>query len=64
MFTTRDLIPEAKFAEQIDQSISTLRTWRSRGIGPPFVKIGKKIFYAEGAQRWVQAQERDPEAAA
>jgi hypothetical protein len=57
---TCDLIPEADFAAQIDQSVHTLRTWRSRGHGPPFVKIGKKIFYAEGARLWVLAQERDP----
>ena len=60
MLTECDLIPEADFAAQIDQSVHTLRTWRSRGRGPPFVKIGKKIFYGRGAQRWVLAQERDP----
>jgi hypothetical protein len=60
---TCDLIPEADFAAQIDQSVHTLRTWRSRGYGPPFVKIGKKIFYREGAWLWVLAQERDPGAA-
>jgi hypothetical protein len=60
MFTVCDLVPEADFAEQIYQSVHTLRTWRSRGFGPPFVKIGKKIFYGKGAQLWVLAQERDP----
>ena len=60
MFTVCDLVPEADFAEQINQSVHTLRTWRSRGFGPPFVKIGKKIFYGKGAQLWVLAQERDP----
>jgi hypothetical protein len=60
MFTVCDLVPEADFAEQINQSVHTLRTWRSRGFGPPFVKIGKKIFYGKGAQLWVLAQERHP----
>jgi hypothetical protein len=60
MSTLCDLVPEADFAERIGQSVHTLRTWRSRGLGPPFVKIGKKIFYGEGARLWVLAQERDP----
>jgi hypothetical protein len=55
-----DLIAEADFAAQLDQSVHTLRTWRSRGLGPPFVKIGKKVFYGRGARLWVLAQERDP----
>jgi hypothetical protein len=60
MLTECDLIPEADFAAQIDQSVHTLRTWRSRGLGPPFVKIGKKVFYGNGARLWILAQERDP----
>jgi hypothetical protein len=60
MLTECDLVPEADFAAQIDQSVHTLRTWRSRGLGPPFVKIGKKVFYGKGARLWVLAQERDP----
>ena len=60
MLTECDLIPEADFAAQIDQSVHTLRTWRSRGLGPPFVKIGKKVFYSKGARLWVLAQERNP----
>jgi hypothetical protein len=60
MLTECDLIREADFAAQIDQSVHTLRTWRSRGHGPPFVKIGKKVFYGRGAREWVLAQERDP----
>jgi hypothetical protein len=60
MLTDCDLIPEADFAAQVDQSVHTLRIWRSRGFGPPFLKIGKKVFYGKGARRWVLAQERDP----
>ena len=26
-------------------SAATLATWRSRGCGPPFVKIGGKVLY-------------------
>ena len=57
-----NLTSEEEFAEQIGQSVATLRTWRARRIGPPFVKIGKKVFYSQGARDWVLAQERDPAA--
>lgn len=26
-------------------SVSTLATWRSQRKGPPYVKLGKKVFY-------------------
>lgn len=32
-------------AEEIGQSVHTLRTWRHRGGGPVYVKSGRKVQY-------------------
>lgn len=38
---------------------STLAQWRSGGTGPPYIKIGNKVFYREEALiRWEKKQER------
>jgi predicted site-specific integrase-resolvase len=39
MNTTRDLADRAGIAP------STLSTWRATGVGPRFVKIGRKVLY-------------------
>lgn len=46
-------LPEA-VGEILDLSVSTLATLRVRGGGPPFVKIGSRVFYpAEALERWI-----------
>jgi hypothetical protein len=40
-----NLIPEAEMARERDVSIPTLRRERKNGGGPPFRKIGRKVFY-------------------
>jgi hypothetical protein len=36
----------------------TFRNWRSAGVGPPFVRIGGRIFYRPDAVReWAKQQE-------
>ena len=40
-----DLIPEAEMARERNVSTPTLRRERKNGGGPPFRKIGRKIFY-------------------
>lgn len=35
----------------------TARTWRKRGIGPPFVKIHRRIRYdARDLARWIKSR--------
>lgn len=36
-----DLINEQKAAKRLDVSVWTLRSWRCRGIGPPYIKMGR-----------------------
>jgi len=39
------LITEAELADLRGIKVRTLRDERSRGVGPPYTKIGKAIFY-------------------
>lgn len=49
-FTTR------RAAKHIDKSEATLKTWRSRGIGPPFYKpMGGLVYYrVEDLDAWIE----------
>jgi hypothetical protein len=38
---------EAETAEQLNVAIRTLRSWRQRGKGPPWVKVGRQVIYAD-----------------
>ena len=42
-------ITEAQFARQLGLSIATVRRWRRRGYGPPWVKIGRRDYTRETA---------------
>jgi hypothetical protein len=56
-----DYLSEEKFAAELGVSIRTLRNWRQRRSGPPFVTIGKKIVYGKtSGLAWLQSQERQP----
>ena len=34
----------------------TLNNWRSNGEGPPFVRVGRRVFYRRGDLRaWIQS---------
>ena len=44
-------------AEFLGRPESTLSLWRHKGIGPPHVKIGSRVFYRrDDLLGWVQAQ--------
>ena len=53
--------PEDEIAKARGIGKRTLRVERQRGMGPPFVKIGKQILYPiEGFRNWLKANERHP----
>ena len=55
----RRLLTPTEAANSLRLSLSWLAKARMRGDGPPFVKIGRSIRYAEGALRqWLQSQTR------
>lgn len=46
-------------------STGTLATWRSQKAGPPFVKLGKRVFYTQsGFTTWINAKIDEQGAAA
>jgi hypothetical protein len=40
-----EFLSEEAAAAAIGKSLRTLRQWRRRGIGPPYVKFGRTIRY-------------------
>lgn len=65
--TLRDLIPEADYAKQRGVSVRTVQRERAQRIGhPPFIKLGRCIYYRPAAiDAWLLAKEQvQPRAAA
>lgn len=57
--TIQDLIPEADYAAARGVSVRTVQRERAQRIGPPFIKIGRKIYYRPAAiEEWLLAQEQ------
>ena len=57
--TIADLIAEADYAAQRGVSLRTVQRERAQRIGPPFIKLGRKIFYRkEAIEAWLLAQEQ------
>jgi hypothetical protein len=56
-----DYLAERDAAEELKQSLRTLRSWRQKRIGPSWIKVGKLIFYSRGAlNSWLASLERGP----
>lgn len=48
-------------AEAIGISAATLQRWQTRRVGPPCVRIGRRVFYrADAFREWMISQERGP----
>ncbi len=57
--STDRLLSPKETAEFLRVSISWLAKARMRGDGPPYVKIGRRVFYRESALlQWLKSQER------
>lgn len=51
-------LTRAEVATEIGVSIDTLARWETRRIGPPCVRIGRKVLYRSQAFReWLVARE-------
>jgi predicted DNA-binding transcriptional regulator AlpA len=46
-----DLISEAEFAALRGVKVSALWNERSRGKGPPFIRVGRRVYYTFAAIR-------------
>lgn len=56
-----DLAPPAEVAAAFGCSEQKLAVWRCEGKGPPYVKIGRDVFYRRSTIReWVAERELQP----
>ncbi len=56
-----DLLTEDQYTSARRQSKRTTQRERAMRMGPPFIKIGNKIFYRKAAVRdWLLAHEQVP----
>ena len=57
--TIQDLITEADYAVARSVSVRTVQRERAHRIGPPFIKLGRLVYYRPAAiETWLLAQER------
>lgn len=55
----QDLIPEPDYAAARGVCVRTVQRERERRIGPPFIKLGRNIYYRpEAIDKWLLAQEQ------
>lgn len=53
-----DWIGRAELAGELGISEDTLSRWETRRLGPPCIRVGRKVLYRRGAVRdWLKAQE-------
>lgn len=54
-----DLIPESEYAAARGRTLRTIQRERALRIGPPFIKLGRNVFYRrEAIEAWLLAQEQ------
>lgn len=54
-------LTRARVAEEIGVSVDTLQRWETARIGPPSVRIGRKVLYrADAFRQWLIAREPPP----
>ena len=57
-----ELIPNGQAAKQLKQQPNTLTAWRNQKRGPPYLKVGRQIFYRRSdLMAWLGAQRREPQ---
>jgi Helix-turn-helix domain len=60
-----ELVSPAQAAVHLHIKPETLTAWRHRGIGPPYLKVGRQVFYRRAdLSEWLGAQRRQPSARA
>jgi hypothetical protein len=48
-------------AKGINKCPRVLQNWRQQGIGPPFIKVGKTVYYERASViAWLKSQQTEP----
>ena len=59
----RDRLSDKEAADYIGVSIATVRSWRFKRIGPPYLKIIRRIYYRRSdLNEWIDKCAIHPEA--
>jgi predicted DNA-binding transcriptional regulator AlpA len=54
----RQLLKSSELAELLGFKESTLRQWRTEGIGPPYLRLGTRVRYdADRVTAWLDAHQ-------
>jgi len=54
-----DWIIRAELAQQLSVTTDTLARWATRGIGPPRIRIGRRVLYRRASvEKWLAEMER------
>ena len=57
-------LPRKAAAQVCGLSVHTLECWKSRRVGPPMARIGRRVFYPlSGLENWMASQVVDHAAA-
>jgi len=52
---------ERATAEELNVAVRTLRKWRQLGEGPPYVEVGRQIYYGDVSRAaWLKSREVQP----
>ncbi len=61
-----DYFTEPQLAEELGREgkplkIRTLQNWKTRGLGPPWVRVRQQVLYPKaGVRKWLEANTRHP----
>lgn len=54
-----DLLTRAELAAELDVTPRCLELWAVRRIGPPSIKIGRRIYYSiDEVRRWIASKSK------
>jgi hypothetical protein len=54
-----EYLTDAELAAELKNTTRTLASWRAQGIGPAWIRVGKKPLYPRaGIQVWLKTLER------
>ena len=57
-----ELLNTTEAAEVLRLGMATLHRWRKAGKGPPYIEMGRKVYYRRAdLERWVESQQRQPQ---
>jgi predicted DNA-binding transcriptional regulator AlpA len=58
--STQRLLKSKELADLLGFQESTLRQWRTEGIGPPYLRLGHRVRYeSEPVRLWLDAHQVD-----